>query len=786
MKNLYIWLSLSLVFVLPLASQTLAYWPLGPSDLTAPKVIGSGVLATHFERGNGLGGLQFSGSGVATNSWALNPSNEAQVDYYEFGVEALPGQTIELTELSFAERRSSSGPRDFSLVYSKDGFANEQLIASFNMPDNINVRNHSFPFSIKIADGEQLEFRLYAYHAESTNGSWTIRKNSLRLSGAPMPACSVPQVSSIVTISNLNPSSFDVNLEGNSAQGRLLVLAPDTYDLPIPYQGEQYTGSLSYGTGEHLGKEAYVLASSTAAQTSFSITDLTPGAVYQLLVYEYNASGMCYNLSAEVTDVIMPCSDSPEQVKELRYTSLDSRVAISWLEPNCYDRYLVLASEQPINLMPSTPSFSASTTFGEGQPLSGYATEVYPVLHSSSNEEVIVDGLNNGQTYYFAVYARNGYHNGQHQWSDPITFSSTPQEACPRQDYERIFINEIHYVNEEVSQDQGVEIAGPAGIDLSNYELTMACTPASEFEVVNPTQRYPLNAVIDDEGDGFGAVWFPLPDLPEQAGMVKLWNKTTGEIIDYLIYDTNTGLSDQYSNILDGGVLNPPSAFPPVVETDDDPVGYSLQRIGEGNCAIDYVWTHLPHSRGVLNMGQAVLPVLLTELGAEAKGEAARIFWQTALEANSDFFAVEHSVDGREFKQIGKVKAAGNSSEVQQYQFWDYTPQQGINYYRLKQIDFDGTSYDHGIVSVRFDGKTAHSLFVYPNPVDKQASIRWQGKAQSLKLRDNNGRLLRQIELNEAQEGGHQSMDVSTLPTGTYFLLLESRDRVESFTIVKA
>ncbi|WP_020534775.1 hypothetical protein [Lewinella cohaerens] len=192
MKFFYTWLFISLGLGIPLSSQTIAHWALSPDHLAEAKTFVDEAIGFPFVRGNGLSVLSYSGSGVSAQNWPLDAGDDNQVDYYEFGLKSISGATLELTQLSFMERRSSSGPLAFRIVYSRDGFATETELAQVNLPDNINSRSHSFNFHEKIKDGESLLFRFYASAAQSNSGSWTIRANTLSIAGTAMEACSPP------------------------------------------------------------------------------------------------------------------------------------------------------------------------------------------------------------------------------------------------------------------------------------------------------------------------------------------------------------------------------------------------------------------------------------------------------------------------------------------------------------------------------------------------------------------------------------------------------------------
>ncbi len=84
-------------------------------------------------------------------------------------------------------------------------------------------------------------------------------------------------------------------------------------------------------------------------------------------------------------------------------------------------------------------------------------------------------------------------------------------------------------------------------------------------------------------------------------------------------------------------------------------------------------------------------PIELLGFGVEAATYSNILNWQTATEVNGDFFAVERSVDGENFEQIGTVDAAGNSTTLQSYSFEDKQALAGTTYYRLRLVDLDGS-----------------------------------------------------------------------------------------------
>ncbi len=109
------------------------------------------------------------------------------------------------------------------------------------------------------------------------------------------------------------------------------------------------------------------------------------------------------------------------------------------------------------------------------------------------------------------------------------------------------------------------------------------------------------------------------------------------------------------------------------------------------------------------------LPVELIALEATANDPVIDVTWATATEHNSHHFTVERSPDNQTFTPIGQVAAAGNAQFRNEYLLVDQSPFRGVNYYRLEQVDNDGTTMrSHTVVATLSDGDGRPSI--YPNP----------------------------------------------------------------------
>jgi len=111
------------------------------------------------------------------------------------------------------------------------------------------------------------------------------------------------------------------------------------------------------------------------------------------------------------------------------------------------------------------------------------------------------------------------------------------------------------------------------------------------------------------------------------------------------------------------------------------------------------------------------LPISLYSFGAELVSGNVFISWETVSELNNDYFVVERSVDGIHFRSIGVVKGKGNSKSLLKYNLIDNQPVSGMSYYRLTQVDYDGSSMVvSNVAIINNTSKEEFNLQVYPNP----------------------------------------------------------------------
>jgi hypothetical protein len=118
------------------------------------------------------------------------------------------------------------------------------------------------------------------------------------------------------------------------------------------------------------------------------------------------------------------------------------------------------------------------------------------------------------------------------------------------------------------------------------------------------------------------------------------------------------------------------------------------------------------------------LPVEFLSFDAVSNQETIILNWVTSTETNNSFFTIEKSSDGLSYQAMGYLDGAGNSTSQTSYQYTDLYPNEGLNYYRVKQTDFNGQFSYTDIKSVFYEPSITTRL--YPNPVEPGQKVHIQ------------------------------------------------------------
>lgn len=179
------------------------------------------------------------------------------------------------------------------------------------------------------------------------------------------------------------------------------------------------------------------------------------------------------------------------------------------------------------------------------------------------------------------------------------------------------------------------------------------------------------------------------------------------------------------------------------------------------------------------------LPVELISFKAAAAGQTSHLTWSTATEIDNKGFSIERSLDGDEWEEIGFVEGNGTSDIVNNYEFTDLSPERGVNYYRLRQTDYDGRSELSDVESVTFQGNDALLFSAFPNPTAHSTTIAVPEGVIDVRVTDVTGRVVLE-RINEGTNGNQYTLDMSALAPATYRVQIVHAGEQHSLAIVRS
>lgn len=215
------------------------------------------------------------------------------------------------------------------------------------------------------------------------------------------------------------------------------------------------------------------------------------------------------------------------------------------------------------------------------------------------------------------------------------------------------------------------------------------------------------------------------------------------------------------------------------------------QTNGATNGANGALITNWVYRTGVIPFSSCLLPVEFLSFEASPLKTLVRLDWATSWESNSSYFEVQRSINGATFLPIGRVNAAGNSSDGETYRFLDDAPLNGTLWYRLREVDLNGASYYSEVRSVKYTGPTPVLRAVYPNPVSGNAInvdiLMPENGPLNLQVIDATGRIVIDASHELGRGDNRLEIPVEKLPAGIYFLKVNgnSQSGIRKFVVSK-
>ena len=314
---------------------------------------------------------------------------------------------------------------------------------------------------------------------------------------------------------------------------------------------------------------------------------------------------------------------------------------------------------------------------------------------------------------------------------------------------------------------ENIYIENPAGWEwLKDFDITLG---ACWINVANLTPDGNNNGFYNALGDWTASIGGGTPNVLNW-NFAHSSNPTWGDGAGPA-YNCNL-----YTFCYDADVdptCNVNTGFQNGVSASDDGIG------GGGGGAVN------PGNVTVGSTSPTVLPVELISFSATPKEKSGRyaviLNWRTATEINNDYFTIERSSNGREFEEIAKINAAGNSSDINNYIAVDEDPYEGVSYYRLKQTDFDWKYEYFDLVTVNISNVT--DLKVYPNPVNSEMTISMRSKIDNslvkLNIYNTQGELILQQEKFLIEGMNTVEINMADYAQGLYFVSLEHNGKKE-------
>lgn len=171
------------------------------------------------------------------------------------------------------------------------------------------------------------------------------------------------------------------------------------------------------------------------------------------------------------------------------------------------------------------------------------------------------------------------------------------------------------------------------------------------------------------------------------------------------------------------------------------------------------------------------LPVVLTTFDGKQNNKVVELKWATESEIDNSHFDIEKSTDGIRFEAFGTVEGVGTTNETNFYNFSDNNPSNGINYYRLNQVDFDGENEYSKVISVEVENNNS-VITVFPNPVRENTQVQLGVVYPNsfIEIISTTGQVVREIRV----ESSVQEVFMGDLPSGIYFFRLNNNSIVKN------
>ena len=181
------------------------------------------------------------------------------------------------------------------------------------------------------------------------------------------------------------------------------------------------------------------------------------------------------------------------------------------------------------------------------------------------------------------------------------------------------------------------------------------------------------------------------------------------------------------------------------------------------------------------------LPVEFSYFNAVVKrDEIVELYWATATEENNARFVIQHSDDGKTFTDLGGIAGSGTTTSTSHYTYLHDTPFIGSNYYRLKQVDLNGSYAFSEVINVNLRKENALDITTYPNPFTDQLFFRLKTVSElpvEITLYNTNHQAVAYTRIEP--QNAKTSLSLSLLAPGFYIVKVKARHFHYSSKVLK-
>jgi len=594
------------------------------------------------------------------SGWTTGASYDPD-DYYEFTLTPEGGYSLTLTNLAFAERRSATGIRSWSVRSSADAYASN--IATGAVPDDTNTRNASVALGASFSAVGAVTFRLYGYAAEAAGGTWRIDDVALHgsIDSAGPPPTNVQFTGASATVGEDSVSctvTVYKTVGAGDVSGQFVLSGSAT-----PGGGADYTVSATNFT---------LHGATTSATAVVTLNDdVEPETSETIVLTLANVSGGTVASPSAFTLTVND-NDGGGAPTNVYFTAASATVG-----EGAGSYQLAVRKSLPSGNVSGQIGLGGTATAGGGNDYTVNATNF--TLNGATTSATLVITINDDasvESTETVVLTLTGVSGGSAISPFVFTLSITNNDAAPPPSL-NVWINELHYDNQGGDENEGFEVAGPAGTDLGAFSLQIyngSVPPAGSIYT-----SIVMTGTIDNESNGYGAVWFGfgtnlnvLRNGPD--GVALVYNGS--EVIQFLSYEGSFNATQGAASGMastDIGVRENGSTSGTNVATVLD---WSLQVCGTGTNYASFAWsTNLPHSRGALNVCQTIPAP--SGGGGDADADGLPDNWEAAYFGNTtnepsgdvdgdgfsngqEFTAYTHPADSNSFfRATGMTNAAG-------------------------------------------------------------------------------------------------------------------------------